>query len=49
MAHKIVCWRPMYDPSGHDLLRATGADVEIVDQPPREQLIVPDDTDLTAA
>ncbi len=33
MAHKIVCWRPMYDPSGHDLLRATGADVEIIDTP----------------
>ena len=33
MAHKIVCWRPMYDPSGHELLRETGAKVEIIDTP----------------
>ena len=33
MANKIVCWRPMYDPSGHELLRATGAEVEIIDMP----------------
>ena len=33
MAHKIVCWRPMYDPKGHELLRATGAVVEIIDAP----------------
>ena len=31
MANKIVCWRPMYDPSGHELLRASGAGVEIID------------------
>ena len=33
MAHKIVCWRPMYDPKGHELLQATGAEVEIIDAP----------------
>ncbi len=33
MTHKIVCWRPMYDPAGHDLLRANGADVEVIDTP----------------
>ena len=31
MAPKVVCWRPMYDPSGHDLLRDAGAEVKVVD------------------
>ena len=31
MAPKVVCWRPMYDPSGHDLLRDAGAEIKVVD------------------
>ena len=31
MPHKIVCWRPMYDPAGHDLLRNSGAIVDVID------------------
>ena len=28
---KVVLWRPMYDPAGHGLLAAGGAEVEVVD------------------
>ncbi len=31
MAPKVICWRQMYDPSGHDLLRDAGAEVQVVD------------------
>ncbi len=31
MAPKVVCWRRMYDPPGHDLLRVAGAEVWVVD------------------
>ncbi len=31
MAPKVVCWRRMYDPSEHDLLRDAGAEVLVVD------------------
>ena len=33
MAKKIICWRPMYDPSGHDLLRDAGLLVDVIDSP----------------
>jgi D-isomer specific 2-hydroxyacid dehydrogenase, NAD binding domain len=33
---KVVLWRPMYDPSGHALLEAGGAMVEVVDTPDPE-------------
>ena len=33
MPNKIVCWRPMYDPTGHDLLRDAGAVIEVIDNP----------------
>ncbi|MBU2531796.1 MAG: dehydrogenase [Alphaproteobacteria bacterium] len=35
---KVVLWRPMYDPAGHDMLREAGADVVIVDTPDADQL-----------
>ncbi len=31
MASKVICWRQMYDPSRHDLLRDAGAEVQVVD------------------
>ena len=31
MAPKVICWRQMYDRSGHDLLRDAGAEVQVVD------------------
>ncbi len=31
MAPKVICWRQIYDPSGHDLLRDAGAEVLVVD------------------
>ena len=31
MSHKAVLWRPMYDPGGHDLLRAAGIEPVVVD------------------
>lgn len=35
---KVVLWRPMYDPAGHDMLRDVGADVVIVDTPNVDEL-----------
>jgi len=35
---KVVLWRPMYDPAGHDMLREAGADVVIVDTPNVDEL-----------
>lgn len=35
---KIVLWRPMYDPVGHDMLRDAGADVVVVDTPNADEL-----------
>ena len=40
MAPKVVCWRPMYDPSGHDLLRDAGAEVEVVDTTDAREVIL---------
>ena len=31
MALKVMCWRQMYDPTGHDLLRDAGAEVQVID------------------
>jgi len=33
MSQKAVLWRPMYDPGGHDLLRANGIEPVVVDTP----------------
>ena len=38
MSMKAVLWRPMYDPGGHDLLRAAGIEPVIVDSPDAEQV-----------
>ena len=31
MVPKVICWRQMYDPTGHDLLRDAGAEVQVID------------------
>ncbi|MCF3630235.1 NAD(P)-dependent oxidoreductase [Thalassospiraceae bacterium LMO-SO8] len=38
MSMKAVLWRPMYDPGGHDLLRAAGIEPVVVDSPDAEQV-----------
>ncbi len=35
---KVVLWRPMYSPIGHDLLAAGGADVVVVDSPNADEV-----------
>lgn len=35
---KVVLWRSMYDPAGHEMLRKSGADVVIVDTPNVDEL-----------
>ena len=38
MTMKAVLWRPMYDPGGHDLLRAAGIEPVVVDSPDADQV-----------
>ncbi len=39
MSQRAVLWRPMYDPSGHDLLRDAGIEPVVVDTPDAAQVI----------
>lgn len=38
-APKVVLWRRMYDPSGHEQLQAAGAQVDVVDTSDRSELL----------